>query len=374
MEGLKVDASFQALARLLSLGSPQATVLQVDWPRWAHSRVRIRRRSYPSCSGSGQIDKARISSALLQKLQEAPLAERQVVLSEHLRQEVQQVLSRPRGLSPDRLFRVGLEFPMAVELSNRLRGQLGSECRVSNTVLFDHPTVAALSSYLAAQVLAMPPPQQPASRRPRPVDRGPIAVIGVGAAFLGRPTRKLTGSCSVMEPTRFGGSPGAMGDRRLLRSDPDTGKMASRHGGFLEQVDRLTVSSLGIPPREAIGMDPQQRLLLEVSWEALEHAGLASGPAPSEVTPECTSAFQAMTISQNLGTSAARKGIDAYLATRALDTVLAWDASVIYGACKAQIWLWTRRAAVPWWPSVKPATHCDWAIAVWPWWGVSMRS
>ncbi|MEM6451326.1 MAG: SDR family NAD(P)-dependent oxidoreductase [Cyanobacteria bacterium P01_D01_bin.105] len=58
-------------------------------------------------------------------------------------------------------------------------------------------------------------------------------------------------------------------------SDPDAaGKMYTRKGSFIDDVDRFDPQFFGISPREAHQLDPQQRLLLETSYTALENAGL----------------------------------------------------------------------------------------------------
>ena len=67
------------------------------------------------------------------------------------------------------------------------------------------------------------------------------------------------------------------------------GKMSTRHGGFLRDVNRFDANLFAIAPREARAkLNPQQRLLLEVSWEALEHAAV---PAADSLAGSSTGVF-----------------------------------------------------------------------------------
>src|ERR1700730_14997025 len=104
----------------------------------------------------------------------------------------------------------------------------------------------------------------------------PIAIVGIGCRFPGgvRSPEDLWqllvgGIDAVAEVPEDRWHPAAM-----YHPDPaKPGRMNTRWGGFLEQVDRFDAQFFGISPREAERIDPQQRLLLEVAGEALERAG-----------------------------------------------------------------------------------------------------
>ena len=105
----------------------------------------------------------------------------------------------------------------------------------------------------------------------------PIAVIGIGCRFpqADSPAAFWQLLCNGIDTITE-----VPADRWDVNQyyDPDVGapgKIYTRHGAFLSDVDQFDPLLFGIAPREADSMDPQQRLLLEVCWEALERAGQA---------------------------------------------------------------------------------------------------
>jgi thioester reductase-like protein len=104
----------------------------------------------------------------------------------------------------------------------------------------------------------------------------PIAIIGVGCRLPGAPN-----PAAFWQLLQNGGD--AIQEIPADRWDVDRyydpqpgvpGKMSTRWGGFIAEVDRFDAGFFGISPREAERMDPQQRLLLEVAVEAIEDAGI----------------------------------------------------------------------------------------------------
>ncbi len=167
----------------------------------------------------------------------------------------------------------GLASRDAVLLTGDLELWLGES--LSPTLAYDYPTVDALARYLAGE-------HDRNADAPDGLDgtsaAEPIAIIGLGCRFPGasdpdsywRLLRDGIDAIREVPPDRWDVD-------QFYHSDPGTpGRMSTRWGGFLDDVDLFDASFFGISPREAASLDPQQRLLLEVTWEALENAGQAS--------------------------------------------------------------------------------------------------
>ena len=108
------------------------------------------------------------------------------------------------------------------------------------------------------------------------ISHEPIAIIGLGCRFpkADDPTAFWKLLCEEVDAITE-----APADRFDIDAfyDPNPatpGKIVTRYGGFLEQVDKFDPYFFGISPREAANMDPQHRLMMEVAWEAIEDAGL----------------------------------------------------------------------------------------------------
>jgi acyl transferase domain-containing protein len=102
-------------------------------------------------------------SEFLQRLQETPPGQQQDLLLAHVREQVVGILGLDSAypLKPHQgLFEAGLNSLGAVELINHLQTSLGHT--LPATLVFEYPTLGALSEYLAKKVLSLEstPPSQ----------------------------------------------------------------------------------------------------------------------------------------------------------------------------------------------------------------------
>ncbi|MHC4829159.1 MAG: SDR family NAD(P)-dependent oxidoreductase, partial [Planctomycetota bacterium] len=174
---------------------------------------------------------------------------------------------------------LGVDSILAEEASAALETHL--QRPIPSALFWNYPTIEALAAHLAPLEPTLRParaasPPPPAACEPDDA----IAIIGMGCRFPGDVFdaasfwRLLSeGRDAITE---------VPSDRWNLDDwfapDPDAiGKMYTRWGGFLADIERFDPGFFDVSPREAVSLDPQQRLLLEVSWEAIENSGITAG-------------------------------------------------------------------------------------------------
>ncbi|HEX8743501.1 MAG TPA: 2-oxo acid dehydrogenase subunit E2, partial [Thermoleophilaceae bacterium] len=99
-----------------------------------------------------------------------------------VREHADALLGEGRAVGPREAFKdAGFDSGMAVELRNCLAEVTGLR-RLPSTLLFDHPTPAAVAEYLCENVAGAPRPR-PAPATPARREEEPIALVGIGCRY-----------------------------------------------------------------------------------------------------------------------------------------------------------------------------------------------
>ncbi|WP_276568220.1 non-ribosomal peptide synthetase [Xanthomonas euroxanthea] len=176
----------------------------------------------------------------------------------------------------------GLDSIIGLKVVRAINQSLGIS--LPGPCLFDHPNVDKLTAHILAshRVAARHAPvdrasgataptwPQPAVARMAPIQREPIAIIGMSGRFpqsddVDELWRNLAAGCDLVEPATRWHSQARQGD--------DDVRCA--HAGYIRDVEYFDPLFFRISRADALHMDPQQRLCLEESWKALENAGYA---------------------------------------------------------------------------------------------------
>ena len=364
-EGLELLDAARTSPRALLLGARldlramSAAIGDGEVPGLLRGLIAGRRRKRAAATGS--------SSSLAARLADAPAGERARIALELVRGQAAAVLGHasPETVGAERAFReLGFDSLAAVELRNRLEAASG--VRLAATVVFDHPSPAALAEHLLG-LLDGAKKSVRVSRATRVEE--PIAIVGMSCRYPGgvRSPQELW----EMVATGRDGISEFPDDRgwdleRVYNPDPESrGTSYTREGGFVRGAGEFDGAFFGIGPREALAMDPQQRQLLEVCWEALEDAGLD----PQALRGSPTGVFAGVMYHEyatGLG-GEALEGLEGYLGTGSAGSVVSGRVAYALGlegpavsvdtACSSSL------VALHWASQALRGGECDLALA-----------
>ncbi|AEV86942.1 beta-ketoacyl synthase [Actinoplanes sp. SE50] len=263
---LRTDAGHQALLRL------DPVVLRAQAAAGElHPKLRALIR-VPARRAAGE-------TSLPRRLAGLGRPERLALLADEVRRRAAAVLgfTDPAGVDPGRAFReLGFDSLASLQLRNALNALTG--LRLPATLVFDHPSCAAVAGHLDELLMGAATADDRAGDRVATADGEPIAIVGIGCRFPGG-ARGPAGLWRIVDEGAdvIAGLPADRGwdlDNGYHPEPGTPGRHYARGGGYLHDAAEFDAEFFGISPAEALTMDPQQRLLLEVSWEALEHAGI----------------------------------------------------------------------------------------------------
>ncbi|MFF3229127.1 SDR family NAD(P)-dependent oxidoreductase, partial [Nocardia suismassiliense] len=279
----------RALAILLRDETEErATVMVADirWDRFFLAYTEARRRplieALPAVrvlleTGKGDRTEA-VGTDLAARVRSLPARQRSAAVLAAVRTQVAAVLGHAdvHAVDVERPFRdSGFDSLTGVELRNRLSAEVGG--RLPSSLVFDHPTPAAVARYLESRLFGAGGTGVPAATSSAGRDDDPVVVVAMACRYPGQVDspedlwRLVTDGIDAIGefPTDRGWDL-----TRLQAATGGPGTSVTSRGGFRYDAAEFDAAFFGIAPREALAMDPQQRILLETTWETLESAGI----------------------------------------------------------------------------------------------------
>ena len=287
---LSVDEAHQCMEQMLANNTVQATVLDVDWRRM---QMGMGGESPPLLEGVAPArQKSQMGdSAFVGKLKQLRGNAQRELLVTTIQELLQQIFSTSDAPETDRpLIEMGLDSLMAVEFSTQLQMMLGEAAVIAPTMLFDHPTIDAISTHVLEMLDDSQTSEETPSRKQAkssdsadtdvPIrTREPIAIIGMSCRFPGAHDVDEFWDNLINGVDSVGEIPADRWDiERFYDADGQPGKMYTREGGFLDDIGDFDPTFFNISEQEACWIDPQHRMLLENSYRALEDAGIPTAP------------------------------------------------------------------------------------------------
>ncbi|MGZ9233887.1 MAG: type I polyketide synthase [Anaerolineales bacterium] len=153
---MPVEGALQALDVLICGEAAQRMVASIDWTRFAPIYEAKRRRPLIELIGAPAEQHQEPDLTFTEQLQAVPAALRYERLKSHIRDHVARVLGFGESdrMDPQQgFFTMGMDSVMAVQLRIRLETSLGQT--LPSTIAFEYPTIEALTSYIAKDVLKL---------------------------------------------------------------------------------------------------------------------------------------------------------------------------------------------------------------------------